>query len=1006
MKSACQRRTAALLCCCMLGAALPAQAAQGEAQPPAQTVETELAEDVYTENEFLAKHMQTLYSDENGMAVDETNDICQTADGYLWIASYNGLTRFDGQTFETYNTDSQPALQATGIIRLFLDSKNRLWIGSNDNGLFRLEDGAFVKLEAQGLGLSVRAVVEGTEGRIYAATSGGVGRVEDDGTLAPLSVPELAGASAADLAVDRLGQLWVLLTSGELVVLREDTVAARFQRPAEQIGAYTTLFADPNGLIWAGTELGEAMRFEVRGTAITPLAPVLLEGLSQINSFYRDGERLWACADNGVGYLDDALKFTLLRGCLLTNSLERMLRDYEGSYWIASSRQGMLKLSQSKFFNLGVAVELPAAVVNSTQTAWGDLHLATDQGLTVLGTDGKTKTTPLTELLSGVRLRQLYLDSKDRLWISTYQSPYGLICAQQDGTYTAYNEETAGLGANTVRSVLERANGQMVVATGRGVDVLEDGAVVQHYGMSEGLFNPVILSMCEDAAGLLYAGSDGNGIYVIDTAAQSVRHVSQSEGLTTGVILRMALDPRGRGLWISTGNQVDYYDFATKQCGPVKRLAPSKSNIFDLKFLPDGRLLMLSAKGMTVADVATYTGLGDAGGALPTAYYDKNAGLSATITANSWSCLTEEGELFLCLNPGIDVIRAGEVASNTHAPKVAISKVIVDDVPYLGSRVTIPADATRISIAFSALSYVDQSRLEVTYQMEGFDVEPVTVLWAEQSLVSYTNLSGGTYVFRVSAQTGDGVESETPAFVTIDKDKRLREAPGFLICSIIFGALILWLLTLLYLRSKTKKIQQRQQEYRDITEQSLRTIANTIDAKDSNTNGHSLRVARFARELARRMQLSEQAQDYVYYCALLHDIGKIGIPDAILHKPGALTDEELEIMRSHATIGGEILKEFHAIPDIHIIVSSHHENYGGGGYPSGAEGDDTPLFAQIIRVADAYDAMASHRSYRASMSETYILSELEKYSGTHFNPLIAEHMENLIREGFTTAEAP
>ena len=145
--------------------------------------------------------------------------------------------------------------------------------------------------------------------------------------------------------------------------------------------------------------------------------------------------------------------------------------------------------------------------------------------------------------------------------------------------------------------------------------------------------------------------------------------------------------------------------------------------------------------------------------------------------------------------------------------------------------------------------------------------------------------------------------------------------------------------------------------------QMMTTLAATIDAKDPYTNGHSSRVSMYAREIAKRAGYDEAFQQNVYFVALLHDIGKIGIPDRILEKPGRLTDEEYEVIKLHTTIGAEILSDITEIPKVTIGARYHHERFDGNGYPDGLSGTDIPIEARIIGVADAYDAMSRCSSW-------------------------------------------
>lgn len=180
--------------------------------------------------------------------------------------------------------------------------------------------------------------------------------------------------------------------------------------------------------------------------------------------------------------------------------------------------------------------------------------------------------------------------------------------------------------------------------------------------------------------------------------------------------------------------------------------------------------------------------------------------------------------------------------------------------------------------------------------------------------------------------------------------------------------------------------------------QSMYALAKTIDAKDMYTNGHSMRVAKYSGMIAQRMGLSEKEIEDISNMAMLHDIGKIGIPDSIINKASKLTDAEYDIIKKHPEIGYQILSEMPELKDIAIGARWHHERYDGKGYPDGLKGDDIPLKARIICVADSYDAMSSNRSYRKFLPQDVVRSELEKGCGTQFDPVIAGIMLDIMKE--------
>ena len=178
--------------------------------------------------------------------------------------------------------------------------------------------------------------------------------------------------------------------------------------------------------------------------------------------------------------------------------------------------------------------------------------------------------------------------------------------------------------------------------------------------------------------------------------------------------------------------------------------------------------------------------------------------------------------------------------------------------------------------------------------------------------------------------------------------------------------------------------------------QTAEALASAIDAKDKYTKGHSSRVAEYSRKIAELAGKNQQECDEIYYAALLHDVGKIGIPKEILNKNGKLTDEEYKVIKQHPVNGEQILSSINESPYLSIGAQSHHERYDGKGYPSGLKGNDIPEIARIIAVADAYDAMTSKRSYRDAVPQQVVREEFVKCMGTQFDPKFAKLMIHLI----------
>lgn len=197
-----------------------------------------------------------------------------------------------------------------------------------------------------------------------------------------------------------------------------------------------------------------------------------------------------------------------------------------------------------------------------------------------------------------------------------------------------------------------------------------------------------------------------------------------------------------------------------------------------------------------------------------------------------------------------------------------------------------------------------------------------------------------------------------------------------------------------------KEIQYAENEKVEIfSSEIIRTLVTAIDAKDIYTKGHSTRVAEYSAVLAEALGWSEEKINKVRYKALLHDVGKIGIPDRVLNKADRLSDEEFEIIKSHTTLGAEILKGVSSLEDMYLVARHHHERYDGNGYPDKLKGQQIPQEARVVGIVDAYDAMSSDRAYRKALPDSVIQSELIKGRGTQFDPTMTDVFVRLFDEG-------
>lgn len=932
-------------------------------------------------------YANVLYNSVSGLPTSEANDIAQTPDGFIWVGSYSGLIRYDGKEFR--RLDASTGINNVNV--LYVDKKGRLWIGTNDSGAAIYADGVF-RFYAKKDGLksnSVRCFAEDAAGDVVVGTTDGLSAVKPDGTLAAVSDASLPSRYISALAADSLGNICGLTSLGDIFTVDGYAVNLTIAYDETKYSMPLSLYYDGDDRLCIGTDGSQLLRATLAGgrLAYTTLS---CAPLTNLNCVRRLGGRLWVCADNGIGFFGDDWSFQLLNDLPLTNSIDKIYMDYEENLWLASSRQGVLKITSNRFTDISRAAGLPDCVVNSTARRDGLLYVATDKGLYILDSQYRTVDNALTKQLNGVRVRCITKDRDDNLWFSTY-GQYGLLrCDPQGNISTVTSAE--GLSSSRVRSAIQLSDGSMAAATSNGVSIVQNGQVVRTYGEKDGLRNLEILTLCELPDGTLCIGTDGGGLYLVRNGAID-DCLSQEDGLLSDIILRIKYDSQNDGLWIVTGNSLAFYG-----SGKITNIPKFPySNNFDVFLYGDDGIWVLASNGIYAAKRSALL----SGDEISYLFYNYEDGLPSNITANSFSCADSDGTLYLCGSSGVFSTSTTQEVAYLHTPKIAIPDISADSesLPVSGTgEVSVGSGVSRVTINAHVLTYALHDPL-IRYQLVGVDKQPITVKQSELGEISYTNLKGGDYRFEISVLDENSGEQMNRASLLLHKTKTFRETTLYIVLLALAVIALTALALLIVFRLRMQRVLRQHEETRAFMKQIIQAFAKAIDAKDRYTNGHSIRVAKYARMLAQELGMDEESVEEVHSTALLHDIGKIAVPDAILNKPGALTEEEYAVMKKHVTAGGDILGEITADPAMSDGATYHHERYDGSGYASGLEGEDIPYVARIISVADAFDAMNSKRPYRDPLPRERIVSELQKGSGKQFDPRIAAAMLRLIESG-------
>ncbi len=956
----------------------------------------------------IGSYIQTVYNNENGFSVGVANDIARTKDGVLWIGTYNGLYRYNGTTFQWMNE-----LESVKTVNcLYADQVGRMWIGTRHNGISICINQKIVNVINEEHGLSsnnVQCITEGADGKYYVGTTDSLSILKlSNGLDISDTIPEIVYAKS--ICSDKDGNIATVTEEGRLFFLNGTEIYTSMLCGREGLN-YTCCSFDRDGILYVGTSNDTIERFRVNGKTLVPLASVDCHSLGRINSINFQGESAYICADKGIGRLDISVGVSsaniISYSPIYTNdfdqSIERMLVDYQGNLWFTSSRRGLLQLSPSVFKSIYDEGDLSENVVNAT-TKWnGKLFVGTDSGLEVVDKGGLTaRESELLVRLDGARIRCLFVDSKNSLWICTMGM--GILECPQSGEVKIYNS-TIGTSGDKFRTVIELKDGTIAASGDGGITFIRDGAVLDKITSADGLKNPNVLAMYEAPDGELYAGTDGKGVAVIKDG-KIVRELKKEDGLSSEVILRIVEDADNNGIFFVTANALCYQN----KDGKISSLDnfPYYNN-YNLVESKDGTLYVPGSAGIYVVDKEQLI----SGKPVRYALLDFKKGLKISLTPGSWDYLDEEENLYLSGTTGVVRMNLKRYTIQVRSYRVVLPSIKIDNeiVPVeKGEVITIGRDAVRVEISPEVINYsVNDPKISV--YLEGYDEAPKVMPLSEFKGQVYSKLPAGNYTFRIAIlqrNTDDILAENTYRIV---KEKEFYDNPWFTAYMVIVGAIFVAYLTWMLFRTqvqRTLRLQRREIEQTkkqiQMGNETIITIAKAVDAKDVNTSQHSSRVSEYSVMIARELGYSEDKCEKLRQTALLHDIGKIGIPDSILNKPARLTDEEYTIMKTHVTRGADILKNFTLIDDVSDGALYHHERYDGNGYVFGLKGDEIPLNARIIGIADAFDAMTANRVYRKQLDIDFVIAELKRCRGTQFDPRLVDVLLRLIENGTIDVE--
>lgn len=961
------------------------------------------------------------------LEVSGAEALCQTEDGYVWIGQYSGLTRYDSQEYVTYKSFVEDGQEYSIInVKALASKENTLYIATTQS-VFVHRDYQFSHLDIDA-GIIKTITLDDANDLLYVSSQTKGALVYDLKTNEVSSLPGVTAKSINDIALDpKRNNYYYQQNEGV------------FDKNGKEIYLYPKILDiyTYGDILYIGEMEGIIHRYNMAEEEF--LQDLVVS--DQVNKMlYSEADQTLfvACEKNGlycVSFAGETPQISLAGDLENKSQLVDLMVDYEGNLWVAShyiGASGVSIITKNALLELlyddviWKTLEVPPNFDRNIYAIerYGDI-LYIVAGLRIYRYDLiEGKILPDNAIMEALDAFTEQKNIEGRAGgDENYQFTYSPKDAEifQDKLYFAvssvglveYDPHTDVATIFDVTYIADHVSklvGEPLpeIALTNTMRCLRSFGTYLAIGYTRGLmkFDGTDFAVMYVGSNVLYinASKDGKlifdrtaGLYEVDdeftkyTEIPTVKNISGNrlKFLVDGDYIYYTLNSRlfrlkqENGAYVSEEVAIPYVKGSLVELSKIEY--DSKDGNTDYKYVIASQTQIYITDSLEGERLKEYE------------FYDSTNGLQSIIANTSGYYDRQEQKYYFQSTNGIFVYDFHQTRGTATPVKVAVSSVQLDGQGYYGDSINITKEVYRVTVNISIFGFRPNKGYTIYYKMDGIDND-YHIISDNERTVNFTNLPGGEYTFHAYALDEYG-QASNQVEIHLVKERHFYEQVGFWVLIGVWAVALLVALIFGIINRKTQQALKKQLEYKNITVESIQAIARTIDAKDEYTNGHSIRVGYYSKIIAQNLGLSEDEVDNIYYIALLHDIGKIAIPDKILNKPGKLTDEEFAIMKSHTTRGAKILKGISTIPHIVEGAKYHHEKYDGTGYPEGLKGEEIPYVARIICCADCFDAMASKRVYKKAFTLETIMNEFKRCAGTQFDPDIAKVVVEMMASG-------
>lgn len=763
-----------------------------------------------------------IYDAKNGLTTSEANYILGAEDGYIWIGGYSGIIRYDGSSFFRF-TNTEGLTSGRG---LFEDSKKRIWVGTNDNGVvyFNPYREAVHLTTEEGLpSSSIRTFAEDEAGNVFIGTTEGIAYVDTNENLCRLDDDRINSERILRMDSGKDGTIYGYTKTGAIFSINACQLSSYYAGDSLGDIEISNIYADStnDGKVYIGTK-SDKLYYGNYGDKLEDMKEISVAPLNTIKWIMSACDRIWVASESAFGYVDEDESFHVIDNTPINSGIEMMTADYQGNIWIASSRQGVMKLVSNNFTNVTAEAGIEDLVVNSTCLYNDSLYIGTNEGLIYLKDKTTVEETALTEYVGKAKVRDVAKDSNNNLWISTFTNGLGVVCQKADGTIINFTKAD-GMPSNEVRCTDEAKDGTIVAATNGGMAVIKDFKVVGSIDKSSGIKNTVFLDLQTGQEGEVYIATDGDGIYVVK--GDYITKLGKRDGLTSDVINRIKWDEKRELYWIVTSNSIEYM-----KDGVITHVSTFPYNNNDNIFFDnnDG-LWVLASNGIYVVKVEEM---------LNNEVQDYRLltlanGLTSMPILSEYSAIDDDGNLYIAGMTGVSLVNINDYQSGNVRIKTGVTKISCDDVPLkpeLDGTYIIPASNGRVQINPAVLDYSMTNPL-VRVFLENSADPGFTIHRESMSTLEFTGMRYGNYTLHIQ------ILDESTSEVLIDDTYKLVKQPMFfertlvrvvlLILLAVFAGFVVWrVMTWTIIRRQYDEIQAAKDEAERANSAKSRFLAN------------------------------------------------------------------------------------------------------------------------------------------------------------------------------------